>query len=328
MQFSKTILSVLSVAMLFAACNSVDFKKTRAGVPYKVFGNGKGDSIKQNNIVKFQVIQRTKDSVLYSSYKMGQPQFIQIQPIPATFSYNDIGSNIMEIFTNAKNGDSIYIVQATDSLIKQNPQMAEQAKIKKGQDFITTIKVLEVFKTSEEAQAAVNKDRIANADKMEKESLEKFKKDTAAQAMVSKDTKTIEEYLAKNNIQAQKTSWGVYVQILNPGQGPKLKVGQYGTVRYKGHKLSGEVFDSGVYPIQAGMGGSIPGFDMGARELSKGGKANIYIPSTLAYGPNGSGPKIGPNEILVFEMELLDISDTPPAQNPQGNIDTTRAQKQ
>jgi FKBP-type peptidyl-prolyl cis-trans isomerase FkpA len=328
MQFSKTILGVLSVAMLFAACNSVDFKKTKAGVPYKVFGNGKGDSIKQNNSVKFEVIQKTKDSVLYSSYKMGQPQFIQIQPIPATFSYNDIGSNIMEIFMNAKNGDSIYMVQSTDSLIKQNPQMAEQAKIKKGQEFITTIKVLEVFKTPEEAQAAVNKDRIANADKMEKESLEKFKKDTAAQAMVSKDAKTIEAYLAKNNIQAQKTSWGVYVQILNPGQGPKLKVGQYGTVRYKGHKLSGEVFDSGTFPLQAGMGGSIPGFDMGARELAKGGKANVYIPSTLAYGPNGSGPKIGPNEILVFEMELLDISDTPPAQNPQGNIDTTRAQKQ
>ncbi len=327
MQFSKTILSVLSIGVLLAACNSVDFKKTKAGVPYKVFGNGKGDSIKQNNIVKFEVIQRTKDSVLYSSYKMGQPQFIQIQPIPAIMSYNDIGSNIIEALTNAKKGDSLYIVQATDSLIKQNPQMAEQAKIKKGEEFITTIRILEVFKTPEEAQASVNKDRVANAGKMEKESLERFKKDTAAQAMLSRDTKIIEDYLAKNNIQAQKTDWGIYIQTINPGQGPKLKVGQYGTIKYRGHKLSGQEFDAGVYPLQAGMGGSIPGFDMGARELAKGGKANVYIPSVLAYGSNGSGPKIGPNEILVFEMELLDISDTPPAQNPQGNIDTTGAKK-
>jgi FKBP-type peptidyl-prolyl cis-trans isomerase len=228
----------------------------------------------------------------------------------------------------AKNGDSLYIVQATDSLIKQNPEMATQAKVKKGDQFITTIKILAVYKTPEEAQAAATKDRVANFDKTEKETLSKFKADTAVQSQMSKDNKIIEDYLAANKIQAQKTEWGVYVQVLNPGQGPKPNPGQYANIRYKGSNLQGQVFDSGVYPIQIGMGGSIKGFEDGIRQISKGGKAKVFIPSMLAYGPQGSAPKIAPNEVLIFDMELLDISNTPPAPTQQMNVDTTGSQRQ
>jgi FKBP-type peptidyl-prolyl cis-trans isomerase FkpA len=327
MQVLKNVLGVLAAALVLTACNNVDFKKTKAGVPYKVFSTGKGDSIRQNYIVKFEVIRKTKDTVLFSSYEQKMPQYLQVQPAPEQLSYSDIGGNLMEIFPKAKKGDSIYITESADSLLKQNPQLATQSPLKKGDQIITTIKIIDVYKTPEEAQAAVSKDRIANADKVDKETLERFKKDTAAQAQMAKDNKIIEDYLAKNNIQTQKTDWGVYVQTLNPGQGPKPKAGEYANVKYKGSTLAGQEFDAGIYPLQIGLGGSIKGFDEGVRQLSKGGKAKIFIPSMLGYGAQGNPPKIAPNENLIFELELLDISNTPPSPNQQVNVDTTGQRK-
>jgi FKBP-type peptidyl-prolyl cis-trans isomerase len=273
------------------------------------------------------VIRKTKDTVLFSSYEQKMPQYLQVQPAPEQLSYSDIGGNLMEIFPKAKKGDSIYITESADSLLKQNPQLATQSPLKKGDQIITTIKIIDVYKTPEEAQAAVSNDRIANADKVDKETLERFKKDTAAQAQMAKDNKIIEDYLAKNNIQAQKTDWGVYVQTLNPGQGPKPKAGEYANVKYKGSTLAGQEFDAGIYPLQIGLGGSIKGFDEGVRQLSKGGKAKIFIPSMLGYGAQGNPPKIAPNENLIFELELLDISNTPPSPNQQVNVDTTGQRK-
>ena len=314
MQVSKIIFGLFSAALVLSACNNVDFKKTKAGVPFKIYGENKGDSIKLNYIVKFDVIQKTKDTVLFSSYQQGMPQYMQVQQVPPTFSYNDVGANLMEIFLHAKKGDSIYITQATDSLLKQNPDMSK-SNIKKGDQMITTLKIVEVYKSPEEAQAAVNKDRFANYDKNEATNLERFKADTAAQAQIVKDNKLIEDHLAANNIQTQKTTWGVYIQVLNPGQGPKPKPGQYVTVKYKGTNFKGEEFDSGVYPMQVGTGGSIKGFEEGVMQLSKGGKAKVFVPSTLAYGARGSAPKIQPNENLIFELELTEISDNRPAQD-------------
>ncbi|MFN2439823.1 MAG: hypothetical protein ABR503_11540, partial [Chitinophagaceae bacterium] len=66
--------------------------------------------------MKFEVIQKTKDTILFSSYKDGMPQYIQVQPIPATTNYSDIGGTLMEIFPRTKKGDSIYLVQAADSI--------------------------------------------------------------------------------------------------------------------------------------------------------------------------------------------------------------------
>jgi len=324
MQISKNLLGILSAALVLTACNNVDFKKTTAGVPYKILGNGKGDSIRTNNIVKFEVIQKTKDTVIFSSYKQGQPQYLQMQTIPPSLNYNDIGGNLMEILAKAKKGDSIYISQSADSLLK-DPRMAQTPlPFKKGDQIITTVKIVEVYKTPEEAQAASTKDRLANSEKLDKDNLERFQKDTMVQSQMAKDNKMIEDYLAKNNIQTQKTDWGVYLQIVNPGQGPKPKVGQFVQVHYTVSSLDGKTFETGTYPMQIGMGGSIKGFEEGVKQLAKGGKAKAYVPSMLGYGPQGSG-KIGPNEVLVFDLEVLDILDKQPAPAQQPGTDTTAA---
>jgi FKBP-type peptidyl-prolyl cis-trans isomerase len=313
MRFFQNLIKLTIAAVVVAGCNNVEFQKTSAGVPFKVFTNKKGDSIRQNYVVRFEVLQKTKDTVLFSSYKQNAPQFLKVQSLPGKLNYNDIGGNIMEILPKLKTGDSVYMVMSTDSLLKQNPEVLSKT-FKKGDQLITTLKITAVYKTDEEANAAFNKNRLEQSASREKESLEQFRKDTASQNQMAIDNKIIEDYLAKNNIQATKTDWGVYIQTIQPGQGPKPAVGQYANVKYAGKNLNGEPFDAGVYPLQIGVGGSIKGFEDGVKQLSQGGKAVVYIPSRLGYGPNGSGPKIQPNAILVFDLELLSISDTPPQQ--------------
>ncbi|MBA2744737.1 MAG: FKBP-type peptidyl-prolyl cis-trans isomerase [Flavisolibacter sp.] len=317
MRSLKNLLS-LTLAVVFAAgCNKVEFQKTSSGLPYKIFTDNKGDSILPNYYVKFEVIQSTKDTVLFSSYEKNQPQYLQVQPTPPQgVNYSDIGGNIMEILPKLRKGDSVYIVQVTDSLIAQSPEMAGKT-FKKGEELVTTIRVTEVYKTLEEASAAVAKDRMAQAAEMEKEGLERFRSDTATSNQMQIDNRLIDAYLSKNNIQTRKTEWGVYMNVQNEGQGPKPAPGQFVRVKYAGKTLNGVAFDSGEFPMQIGTGNSIKGFEDGIKQLAKGGKATLYIPSRLGYGPPGSGPKIGPNENLIFDIELLEISDTPPQQQQQ-----------
>ncbi|HEU4469705.1 MAG TPA: FKBP-type peptidyl-prolyl cis-trans isomerase [Flavisolibacter sp.] len=317
----KIVLGVLASAALLSACNSVDFKKTRGGVPYKIFGSDKSDSIKADYIVKFHFIQKTKDTVLASTYSVNQPQYAAVQPVAGPAAYADLKGNVMEIFLRAHTGDSIYIVQTADSLLAQFAD--GPAPFKKGDEVVTTIRILDVYKNPEEARAAINKESIASAGQRDKDAMARFKSDTAAQAQLQRDNRIIEEYLRTNNIQTQKSPWGVYVQVLNPGQGPKPAPGKFVSVQYKGYTFDGKVFDSGVYPIQVGMGGSIKGFEDGVIQLSKGGRAKIFIPSVLAYGAAGN-QGIKPNENLAFDIEVLDISDNQPMPSAQP-ADTSHA---
>lgn len=317
MKIIQNVLCVATVALAFAACNNVDFKKTSAGVPYKIIGNNKGDSIKTGEFVRFHIVQKTKDTLLGSSYATGTPQMMQIQPPAGKPTYMDLGANLSEVLRKAHKGDSIYMVFSADSVLKTVPkEMLSKVPFKKGQEIYVGLKVLEVFKNQDEAQASMNKDRIAGAAAREQQMLDAMKKDTAFQASMARDSKIIEDYLAANNIQASKTDMGVYVQTIEAGQGSKPASGQYVSIKYRGTDLQGKKFDEGTFPMQLGMGGSIPGFENGVKQFAKGGKGIIYIPSALGYGPAGQPPVIQPNQILVFNIENLDISDTPIAQAP------------
>lgn len=325
MKSSKIAFGVLAIAISFAACQNVEFKKSASGIPYKIFSSSKGDSAKTGYIVKYNVIQKTKDTVLFSSYTSKMPFYAEIRPQPENTNYANIKATVESLLAKTKEGDSLYLVQSADSLLKLNPEITAY---KKGQQVITTIKVAKVYKTSDEANADAMKEQAAGYEQHQKDQLSQLKKDTAAQASLQRDSKIIEDYLKAHNINAEKNEWGFYVERLTPGQGPKPKFGQFANVKYKGMNLSGESFDEGVYPVQVGNAQAVPGFAEGVNQLSKGEKARIYIPSLLAYGPTGREPKIKPNEILVFDMEILDITDQAPAQmQPQQQPSNNKQQK-
>jgi len=105
---------------------------------------------------------------------------------------------------------------------------------------------------------------------------------------------------------------GLQYEIMKAGTGPKPTKTDKVTVHYHGTLLDGSVFDSSVnrgQPSTFGVTQVIAGWTEALQLMPKGSKWKLFIPSNLAYGERGGpGGKIGPNTTLVFEVELLEIT--------------------
>jgi FKBP-type peptidyl-prolyl cis-trans isomerase FkpA len=121
-----------------------------------------------------------------------------------------------------------------------------------------------------------------------------------------------EKFLAENAQRAgvKTTASGLQYEILAEGSGASPKATDRVTVHYKGTLIDGTEFDSSYsrgQPVTFPLGNVIPGWTEGLQLLKTGGKAKLFIPPALAYGERGAGAKIGPNETLIFEVELLNV---------------------
>jgi FKBP-type peptidyl-prolyl cis-trans isomerase len=107
------------------------------------------------------------------------------------------------------------------------------------------------------------------------------------------------------------TASGLKYQVLKQGTGTvSPKASDTVNVHYHGTLLNGTVFDSSVergQPISFPLNGVIPGWTEGLQLMKVGDKFKFEIPPNLAYGENSPSPKIPPNSVLVFEVELLGI---------------------
>ncbi|NRA19613.1 MAG: FKBP-type peptidyl-prolyl cis-trans isomerase [Oceanospirillaceae bacterium] len=106
------------------------------------------------------------------------------------------------------------------------------------------------------------------------------------------------------------TSSGLQIEITKPGEGKGPSIQDTVVVHYKGTSISGSEFDSSYKrnkPATFPLNGVIAGWTEGLQLIGEGGKATLYIPSTLAYGNQGAGADIGPGETLIFEVELIEI---------------------
>ncbi len=103
------------------------------------------------------------------------------------------------------------------------------------------------------------------------------------------------------------------IEDIEEGTGATAKAGDTVSVQYVGVGYeSGEEFDASwdrgePYPFQLGAGMVIPGWDQGVEGMKVGGRRELIIPPDLAYGEAGSPPAIGPNETLIFVIDLLAV---------------------
>ena len=114
----------------------------------------------------------------------------------------------------------------------------------------------------------------------------------------------------KNKPGVKTTPSGLQYTVISEGTGPKPTASSTVKVHYTGKLIDGTTFDSSVdrgEPIEFPLNGVIKGWTEGVQLMSKGSKYKFFIPADLAYGDRGAGNAIGPNETLVFEVELLDI---------------------
>lgn len=103
---------------------------------------------------------------------------------------------------------------------------------------------------------------------------------------------------------------GLQYKVITEGTGAKPLATDVVKVHYTGTLIDGTEFDSSVKrgePATFPLNRVIPGWTEALQEMPVGSKWTLYIPSDLAYGPRGSNSSIGPNETLIFEVELLEI---------------------
>ena len=106
------------------------------------------------------------------------------------------------------------------------------------------------------------------------------------------------------------TESGLQYEVLESGKGDSPKASDNVEVHYTGKLIDGTVFDSSVergVPASFGVTQVIPGWVEALQLMHEGDKWRLYIPSDLAYGPNGAGGVIGPTMTLIFDVELLRV---------------------
>ncbi len=104
---------------------------------------------------------------------------------------------------------------------------------------------------------------------------------------------------------------GLQYQVIKEGDGPTPKATDKVTTHYHGTLIDGTVFDSSVergQPATFPVNGVIQGWVEALQLMKVGSKWRLFVPSNLAYGERGAGESIGPNTTLIFEVELLSIS--------------------
>jgi FKBP-type peptidyl-prolyl cis-trans isomerase len=114
----------------------------------------------------------------------------------------------------------------------------------------------------------------------------------------------------KNKEGIVTTDSGLQYKVLKKGDGPKPQKTDRVTVNYSGTLLDGTEFDSSYkrgQPATFQVGGVIPGWTEALQLMNVGSKYQLFIPPELAYGQRGAGRRIGPNAMLIFDVELLSI---------------------
>jgi FKBP-type peptidyl-prolyl cis-trans isomerase len=295
----KNLFLLLSVAFVLGSCN-MSYEKTKSGVRYKIIKGKGGEKLKVGDIIKYnQVIMiPERDTVLFTTYgKM------------AGYDKIDTGAmvqySVMEVFPLMSVGDSAIVILSVDSLV--NKQMLRDGYndvFRRGGQITFRMKVLKKFANEAEFKAEAKKDAEAEDQRKLKES----------EHVIKAEQKELEDYIAKNKIQAVKTPSGAFVEIQQKGTGPIGDTTLDAVVIYTGKLLkTGTMFDSNAGTGKAlkfslGNNSMIKAFDEGMLLFGKGGKGKIYVPSPLGYGTRGSQDgRIPPNSTLIFEVELVDL---------------------
>ncbi|MEQ8847167.1 FKBP-type peptidyl-prolyl cis-trans isomerase [Botrimarina sp.] len=132
----------------------------------------------------------------------------------------------------------------------------------------------------------------------------------AAQQNLARGAEFADQYAKKEGV--QKTDSGLLYRVIEEGDGASPGPEDTVRVHYEGTLTTGEVFDSSYRrgePTEFPVGAVISGWTEALQMMKSGAKWEVVLPPDIAYGARGAGGAIGPNETLVFKIELLDVLD-------------------
>lgn len=131
-------------------------------------------------------------------------------------------------------------------------------------------------------------------------------------ALVEKKKKESDAFLAENKSKpgVKETASGLQYKELKAGTGKKPKATDTVVAHYRGTLLDGREFDSSLKrdkPATLPVGSLIKGFQEALTMMKAGAKWQVWLPPKLAYGTQGAPGRFGPNETLIFEIELIEV---------------------
>lgn len=168
--------------------------------------------------------------------------------------------------------------------------------------------------------AVAMKDVLAGKPKMDKDSSYNFLREYFTVRKPAREKEASAKFLeevTKNNSAAKTSASGLIYEVVAAGD-TTMRPSATDKVRviYEGKLKDGTIFDSSIQrgdTADLTLDRVIPGWAEGISYIGKGGKIKLWIPSDLAYGEQGAQPTIGPNQALMFEVELVDVTPVPAA---------------
>jgi FKBP-type peptidyl-prolyl cis-trans isomerase FkpA len=282
-KFSYVLLGSLLALM---SCGKSE-RETPGGFKYSLVKAGSGAEPKKGEIMVFDFeLRDSKDSVWNDSYKDGMPAAIEKQDTSVLKN----ADGITEMLSELKVGDSVRASMTTADFFKNLVKRPMPPTIDSTLTLTYSIKVNEVM------------------------TLENFMK-WRSERIIKKEDKMINDYLTKNNLEAEKDTSGLYIVNHVNGAGPKPTVDNCVEVKYNGKFLqNGREFDKNE-SVSFNLGQVIRGWQIAFPKLAKGDSATILIPSRLGYGAEGYYG-IPPDAVLLFDVTLRDFkSGFDPATN-------------
>jgi len=309
----KGIIILFAATLGLAACNN--YKKGSGGLMYKIHKDGGNAKIQEGDIIELNFVQKNeRDSVMFSTYDIEQPQVFPVGKKQYSGDMNDV----LYLFGE---GDSATFKLDLDTMTSRTKQPKPPA-LAKDKYLVFTVKVEKVLKkNSKEADTA-----------FQRRAQEFFQKDYLARIgkLKGEETGKIKKFIEENKLKPQTTASGLQYVINAPGNAERPAMGDTIMLNYTGKLLTKKkdgkemIFQSSIEKVEkeAGLynpmtqygprkftlGAAIPGFDEGLQLIGKGGKILLIIPSKLGYGESGQPQaKITPYSPLAFEIEIVDI---------------------
>jgi FKBP-type peptidyl-prolyl cis-trans isomerase len=300
---NKQLVLTAGLAVALVSCKQGSdfegFTRAENGLNYKFFNHDE-NGVKPNEgdgvAFTFTIKKNSNDSLIADSKNQSRDGVFRYMLPKSSFS-----GSIEDGMKMMSKGDSAsFIISADSFFTKTNKMQQLPPYVRPGEFLKVDLKLVDV-KSPKEVEEIQKKQQAEYEAEM--------------QRMQGEETTKRDQYLSENKITAKPTESGLYFVDVKKGSGAKPKATDEVVVHYTGTLLDGTKFDSSVdrgEPATFPLNAVIPGWTEGIQMMAKGGKAKLIIPSSIGYGPQGSGP-IPPYSTLVFDVELLDIKPAPTA---------------
>jgi len=278
---------LIGLTLLGAACTKSE-KETPNGFKFTVLHAGDGVLPKKEEIIVFEyVLKDSKDSVWNDTYSQGIPAALPIGDSAAIVTEK----GMIQMFRMLSKGDSVRVTMPVTKFFADIGGGPTPFGVDTTLNISYFIRVRDIMK--------MDQFRAFQMDVMQKNKA----------GQIAKDAAIISKYLADNKINAQQDSSGLRYVIHTSKGGAKPTAQNCVEVKYKGTLLTeGLVFDQ-QEKIAFPLNRVIPGWQRAIPMLGIGDSATFFIPSGLAYGPQGAQGVIPPNAILIFDVSLLNIGN-------------------